>query len=149
MGSAQTSAHWSQQKRVSLEQAAPTSVGSRVLSPLYGNQLPHLLLQQGTLFLAFSAGRGRTCPYVGSKHYCETFKKAQETPRDVGKKQVHFWHPGWELSKFCVPLTSPHNTLPHPTPLSSMSQLLGQGKNWLQSQKANRCWCDHSQRLEA
>lgn len=78
-------------------------------SPLYGNQLSHLQLQQGTLFLAFSAGRGRACPYIGSSivRHSESIRGT----REVEKKQVDFWYRVWELSRFHVPLTT---SLPPP-----------------------------------
>lgn len=107
------SAHWSQRNRVSLEQAAPTAWAA-VPSPLYGNQLPHLRLQQGTLFLAFSAGRGRTCSSVGS-----SIMRHSESPGDTqgcGKDKGTFPAP-W-VGTFQV--LSPSNRPPrHPlhTPL--------------------------------
>lgn len=44
-----------------------------------------------------------------------------------GKKQVHFGHPGWEHSKFCVPLTTPHVLTSPSAPRSIVLQVSALG----------------------
>lgn len=131
MWAQQISAHWSQRKRVSPEQAGPTSVGSSARPPLYENQLSHLRLQQGALFLAFCAGRGRTCPHAGSNTVRHS-ESLQDTRRDGKEIGTFSGTLGGNFPGSVSPYATP---LPPPLILFSNSQLWGRAKTTSNSRR--------------
>lgn len=102
--------------------------GQQCPAPLYGNQLPHLRLQQGTLFLAFSAGRGRTCSSVGS-----SIMRHSESPGDTrgcGKDKGTFPAPGvGTFQVLCPSNHPPHHPLHTPLHCSPSPSSWGKAKN--------------------